>query len=565
MKKRLFYMLPVILMAMMGSCASENGTDENQSAQPTSRKLRKLTITQNGTTRSAVGTTRSILIDKGEEGIYASWEMGDELTVYNKTYPGAGYSTIKATSSTKTANFSGTVDCEVNDNLRFFYPSISEEGSVTESNGTLTLDISKQKGTLEDIQLHYDFNYGEATITAVTDETATGDAGLTEYISAICKFTFKCNKEYIKKISSVEISNVVPSATFTLSARNNPELNLSDVGKIDVTSNKVDNSVYVTLFPGATAPTFTVMASDGKYEGTISSSTLTAGKFYDVVVETIRTGEGTGDNTGGENGSGIDVNPSDYIEVCGVKWAKGNLQYDPVNGGDEGFMENWRIAPAQWHFVGYEKLPASPNLNTKIDISDEEINDNFYIGRLTEGKTLMPYNATIISGKLYAGNYFEETDSWVQATLGDLAYYRSNKRFRLPTLGELRILDQKASRQYGYYLTSNGIKIYGYFFTTPSGERIINTTVRIITDEEMEQGLFLPIAGFRSGNQLVFNSGSQYAAGSRDYFSGSVATQTVESCQTLQTPWTNTNYYFEISNSSNRIKIRPVLYERRIE
>lgn len=518
MKKRLFYMLPVILMAIMGSCASENATDDNQSAQPIGRKLRKLTITQNGTTRSAVGTTRSILIDKGEEGIYASWEMGDELTVYNKTYPQAGYATIKATSSTKTANFSGNVDCEVNDKLRFFYPSISNEGVVTdlENTGTLTLDISKQKGTLEDIQLHYDFNYGEATITATTDETATGDAGLTEYISAICKFTFKCNKEYVKEISSVEISNVVPSATFALSARNAPELTLSDAGKIDIISNKVDNFVYVTLFPGVVSPTFTVMATDGKYEGTLSSSTLIAGKFYDVVVETTRTGEGIGGGTSGGGGNvGGDEPPSnDYVEVCGIKWARGNLQYDPVSGGDEGFVENWRVAPIQWNYVSTLQDEKKDCFGWGVinemayDYSSTRALGGGWNQTLATNRIIsfFPEESIDIESKLYSkffsgGNYsdyasgqaqYTETTVHDNAKYGDVAYYVSYGKYRLPTKDEFVKLITESSIQYGFIVTPEGRACYGYLFSNPESEKTVSYEERQIFLSELSKGLFLP-------------------------------------------------------------------------
>ena len=44
----------------------------------------------------------------------------------------------------------------------------------------------------------------------------------------------------------------------------------------------------------------------------------------------------------------------EYIEVCGIKWAKGNLQ---ANQGvsQKGMQDGWRIAPAQWHFFKYKE------------------------------------------------------------------------------------------------------------------------------------------------------------------------------------------------------------------
>ena len=491
MKKSLFYMLPVILMAMTGSCASESSTDDNQSTQPAQsvgRKLRTLTITQNGDTRSTVGTTRSILIDKGEEGIYASWEMGDELTVYNKSNF-TDYETVKATSSTKRSTFSGEVDCDVNDVLRLFYPAVGTEGSVTGTNGNLTLDISGQKGTLDDIQMNYDFNYGEATVTAVTDNTATADAGKTDNLMAICKFTFKCDKEYLKDITKVSISGVPATATYTLNANNTPALTPGEATTIDITADHVDKNIYIALFPGETIPTFTLTTSDKVYEGSLSASTLAAGKFYDVVVETTCTGDNT-------------ETSSDYIEVCGIKWAKGNLQYDPVNGGDEGFQENWRIAPAQWHWIGYEQIPdnfTNGVTNVTINLSSESRRDDYYIGELSSCFRYheLTFNDSY-SGKLYYDridpNYVLPLNQFHQATHGDLAYYVSNGIYRMPSRIEMLLLIEKASNQYGYYI-SNSKKIYGYLFTTPEDERTTNSVAKEITEEDLEKGLFLPATG----------------------------------------------------------------------
>lgn len=44
---------------------------------------------------------------------------------------------------------------------------------------------------------------------------------------------------------------------------------------------------------------------------------------------------------------------TDYVEVCGIKWAKGNLLYDAINGGDNHFQTNWKLAPEQWFYFNY--------------------------------------------------------------------------------------------------------------------------------------------------------------------------------------------------------------------
>ena len=481
MKRIQLLMMAFFTLCVLASCSSDD--DSNNSEKKESiRKERILTIKQSGSAAHLI-QTRTILKDQGEDGIYASWEMGDETSIYNKTYPSAGYMMVKASSSSKNTNFSGMVNCEQGDILRMFYPKVNNTGSVSDAgnSGILTLDISKQKGTLEDIQLNYDFCYGEATVTSVTDETATADMGTSENLMAICKFTFKSGNDYIKGINNVKISGVAPSATYTLSASNTPLLTPDQTENfINIFANNIDNTVYVVLFPGSTHPTFTVTANGGLYEGELRESNLQAGKFYNVVVSMTRTG---------------DAPNADYVEVCGIKWAKGNLQYDPINGGDEGFMENWRIAPTQWHYVGYDKT-------TDFNPYDEEIKDNFSLGQLGENaysdtKYHLPGSENVdISGKLFYSsvNNYGETNLFDKANLGDLAFWASKGKYRTPRYSDMKILNDNASCQYGYIIVNN-MNINGVLFYNPDNERIINRTSRLLTDEELEKGLFIPNAG----------------------------------------------------------------------
>lgn len=481
MKKNFLIGFAVIATALTSACSSENSSDETNDSG--NRHMRTLIVTQGPATQ-----TRSILTDQGENGLKATWEMGDAMTVYNKTYPSAGYATIKATTTSKTTNFVGKVDCVANDQLRLFYPEVSKSGSVADATdrGILTLNISNQKGTLEDVQQNYDFNYGEATVSAVTEETATADAGTTQNLAAICKFTFKCDKNYLKGISNVDISGVAPTATFDLSARNTPTLTPAAAGVIRVEAGNADNSVYVVLFPGTTTPQFTITSTDGTYEGALTTANLAAGKFYDVVMETTRTGDAPKPTA-----------TDDYVEVCGIKWAKGNLQYDPVNGGDEGFMENWRIAPTQWHWVGYE-------LTAKFDPTGQTakdclIKDNFVYGRLradaydyTKQYAVKDYN---IGKKLFYEKIADGYEAdFGTADLGDLAYWASKGKYRMPYASDFTYLVNNASYQFGYVTSPDGIQVKGVLFTTPQGEKTTSTTFVALSNDDLDQGVFFPLA-----------------------------------------------------------------------
>ena len=539
----------LFLIGMAAAVVTLTGCSSNEGSEQVTRKSRTLTITQ-----SAV-QQKSILVDQGENGLNATWEMGDQMTVYNQSYPAAGYATVKASASTKNANFVGKADCQAGVVLRLFYPKVSESGSVTDAtnNGTLTLDISNQKGTLEDIQQHFDFNYGQATVTAVDEETATANAGTTENLMAICKFTFKSEGSYLKKISSVKISGVPTTATFTLSARNTPALTpATTASTINISADGMDNAVYVALFPGETTPTFTLTAGENTYEGTLPASTLKAGKFYNsVVVEITKTG---------------DAPVADYVEVCGTKWAKGNLWYDPVNGGDEGFLENWRIAPNQWEWIGYDQDVSTINYNNL------QIKDNFtWATTSTE-----PYN-TSSSGRLFPatnlGYLYDEYRNTQIPDEYDVALNATNNKWRMPKYTELEQLANDASYQYGYYELSNNTKVYGVLFTNPNGERKTDLSSKKLSEEEISTGLFLPAGGFiRYGKNRGFSSSNPtnregvypssfcsyiYNTGNTVFANMLFFSNTVlEDASSFKD-----EYYRSVNEETVQFKIRPVLNE----
>ena len=504
----------LFLIGMAAAVVTLTGCSSNEGSEQVTRKSRTLTITQ-----SAV-QQKSILVDQGENGLNATWEMGDQMTVYNQSYPAAGYATVKASASTKNTNFVGKVDCQASDVLRLFYPKVSESGSVTDAtnNGTLTLDISNQKGTLEDIQQHFDFNYGQATVTAVDEETATANAGTTENLMAICKFTFKSEGSYLKKISSVKISGVPTTATFTLSASNTPALTpATTASTINISADGMDNAVYVALFPGETTPTFTLTAGESTYEGTLPASTLKAGKFYNsVVVETTKTGDA----------------PKDYIEVCGIKWAKGNLLYDAVNGGQEGFQENWRISKEPWDYY---------------NSSEGNQRDVFNFGVIDLSVTNELHRIGDHAAQMYISEGGSNTQNYNLAKYGDVAFWASFGKYRSPRYRDLAILVNDASRQYGYF-TKDNTKYYGWLYTTPQGDvPVVNNEEKEFNREELNKGFFLRKA---TGKQTYLTSES--------YSNGNGArTKRIFDCSYSST----LSFSTDVPSTITRGYIRPVLNE----
>lgn len=485
------------LAAMLVACSTESAVSDN------GRSSKNLTVTQDVTSGNGSVVTRSVITDQGEKGLNAIWEMGDVMSTYNSNYSGAGLADIKAESTSRNTSFNGKVDCRKDDQLRFFYPAVSSNTTVTADNrNQLTLDISAQKGTLEDIQQRFDYNYGEATVSEVNDNEAKANAGSFTNLSTIVKFNFKYNGAYLKDIQRVEISGVANEATFPLAARDTPTLTVGTKQGITVEPTKaLDNAVYVTLFPGETQPSFKVSTQNTVYAGTLTKANLKAGKYYNVTLTLTKTDE--------------KVYHKDYVVVCGVKWARGNLVYDPDYSGDEGFREHWRIAPYQWYFGGYDNTEKFAPYD---EASGVKVRDHFIIGLLGTESFADPNvrETNTAAGTMYTAEkdrwgYYKnivETSNFNYAVIGDVSYYESNGKYRLPNQDEYTLLTEKASYQYGYVVASNGTKVYGMLFTTPTGDRVTNLTEREITELELRDGLFLPACGNVEGSAYeTYNTG----------------------------------------------------------
>ena len=210
----------------------------------------------------------------------------------------------------------------------------------------------------------------------------------------------------------------------------------------------------------------------------------------------------------------------DYVKVCGIKWAKGNLQCYKDNG-DAGFQNGWRIAPAQWHNLHYkEASTASEGKATAYGYSNDSNKfEHFNYGGIARQARFVsagnyivePASGLDISGKVYSdanattevtGNAaFKEIDTFASTNhnelWGDIAYWASKGQFRLPKNTEMVKLHNVSDKLAGYYKTSDGSVVYGFLYRTPNPSRVNNGTNQEFTDADLESGLFLPKAGRR--------------------------------------------------------------------
>ena len=295
-------LLLLSLAAALASCSSDDDGDykspqTDQTEDGDGRMLRQLTI-------SEVPITRATLTDN-TSSLSAAWKAGDKATYFNVssfTTTTMDDGTLTAASSESTSAFEGTVRCNTDDKVALFYPAqaIPTTGA---NRGKLTLSLSGQKGTLDDIAKNFHYVYGVAEVTSVTESTANATISNMQSLLAVCKFSFKDGTEVIPvktlTINYYDNNDFYPTTIgYPLSATLDPTSDSPtelaypsqsawNKGGLSVTlDSETSGGVYVALFPYS--PTgymqFTVTGSSGTYTGT-AKATLNAGKYYPVTLK----------------------------------------------------------------------------------------------------------------------------------------------------------------------------------------------------------------------------------------------------------------------------------------
>ena len=209
----------------------------------------------------------------------------------------------------------------------------------------------------------------------------------------------------------------------------------------------------------------------------------------------------------------------DYVKVCGIKWAKGNLQ-SKSTFAEAGFQPRWRIAPTQWHNFKYASAATSDQTDpARYDYSSNSDEfEHFNFGGLarnsrvySDGNFLKPNAALEISGKIYSDingttevqgdSRFKAIDASANADIwGDLAFWATKGKYRMPTNTEMTKFHNVSDKLLGYYVTSDGKKVWGVLLRTPNPSRATNKAFVELTDADLESGVFLPNAGRRANS-----------------------------------------------------------------
>ena len=271
------------LTAALTGCSTDSDEPESTAS---GRQLRQLTI-------SAVPVTRATLTDNTTT-LGAAWSTGDEATLVNiSALPQVLlYGQGRAASEAVTSTFTGSISCGVQDKLAFIYPKVTP----ATADGSFTISLSGQKGTLADVAERYHYIYGTGEVTSVSGATATAVIPQTQPLLALAKFTFK----------DKDSGNAIPVQTLTVNYGDastgypttgtvTPNADASAVAAAPAAQAEwqpltvslgtaTSSGVYVALFPISNDYFhFTVTNNNGTYTGT-ARATLKAAKYYAVTL-----------------------------------------------------------------------------------------------------------------------------------------------------------------------------------------------------------------------------------------------------------------------------------------
>lgn len=193
-----------------------------------------------------------------------------------------------------------------------------------------------------------------------------------------------------------------------------------------------------------------------------------------------------------------------YVMVAGTKWATGNLQYD---------KGTWKIAAHQWDYFNPISGSGSDGSLSKNPQAADRV-DHFNMGVVGTKALAIDDTHGGSANMSYAGKLFtdqkmqHETTDFENAAYGDLAFWATKGKYRMPTRKEALDLLNDASWQYGF-VQGDGMKIYGFLVTNPkNGAPERNTFPAIeLKPEVLAEGVFFPHAGFRNDKGLLKNVG----------------------------------------------------------
>ena len=488
-----------VVVAGLTSCSNDVNSDGNNSVNPNETARRALTI--------AVGNGGTL---------FGAVNMSNPRSLEHLKAKGEGNST----------KLEGNIECANGDKIGVFFPyklSTSQDQKLVEismNNGIISTNGRpaeyKQNGTIENLK-YFDYSFGSTNVQVGADGSAkaTGSVNMKKQYTILgLKFIVTKNStttDITEKVKKVTISNVADEAVFKMVTGTLE--NKSELGTINIETSNL-NRIYVAVFPDNNfSPKFTVETNDNKtYTVSVSGKKVEAAAYYPITLQVKE----------------YIPNPP-YIEIAGVKWGKYNLQYTPTRKTD-GWVDGYHLAENPWDYfyVGSSSFPSLPTApgqeSAAVAKADQQMFDHFRWGDISKAHNYSrvnqehyPKSTTGISEKILDSNN----------EYGDIAYYASKKKWRIPTVQDYKNLMSNTT-QYAGYIVVDGVTYYGSLFVpdgvahgyvVPNGVTVKKNASGVITNknqltesnktkstlatnmlvpftkERINEGIFFPAAG----------------------------------------------------------------------
>ena len=518
--KTIFGIILGVVAVALTSCSSDLTNGENTAVNPNETAKRTLSLsTDNAKTRSEVNLTTG-----------NKWVTGDQFFSYNLDLDASSTESRNAILTAKSSGAStllqGTVACKNGDRLNIFYPGTFVPGH---DQGTFPISMQKslignktQDGTVENLK-NFDYSFGTGSVT-VNGNSASGNVDM-EKLYAILKVDFTFNGTKLTNIKKLVLSNVITGGDFKVQTG---QMDNAKIGSIEVNPANPAELLYVAIFPtNGFKPKFEVYTTDNKsytYTVTVSDWETKTAKVYPITVAVKE----------------FDPNPP-YIEIDGVKWGKYNLQYTPGKKTD-GWEDGYHLAANPWDYFYTTSSPAVLDVTPVYDadnasrLGDQQMWDHFRWGDIPKAHNYAYKNKDHYYNKTTQIKEFITSNK----EYGDLPYYASKKKWRLPTWDDYKNLMKNSTEYVGYYSVGTTTKIYGVLFV-PDGKAhgsivgkngnilmqsnvtgtISNDDLREFTAAEINKGVFFPATGtynaYSDGNPTLEEKGKQGLYWTADY------------------------------------------------
>ena len=226
----------------------------------------------------------------------AAWQTTDRPTYVNLSAVLSGtlyYGLLTPAKAGVTTTLTGNVMCANADDIAVIFPAVTPVKPAGRD-AYFPIDLSGQKGTLDDIGERYHYVYGVAKEVTVKDDIASGSIPQMKSLLSLCKFHFTYGGSNVS-VKSVQIgwgptgsAGYPNTGTASLSDPDNVHAEGdTPSGPLTITLDKPteDGVVYVALFPCDDKLIFHFTVSDGTstYTSTKKAKML-EGKYYEVEV-----------------------------------------------------------------------------------------------------------------------------------------------------------------------------------------------------------------------------------------------------------------------------------------